>query len=176
MTFPHAGLGQSCWIGKLRWRRPRRQQGPQRDSLIRVCVRARCMAASHQNARTARAESQRSSSKDGLPFATGPRLGRYVRSRDCILRDSRQRWCGAIHTRNGQVVRRAQHRLRFVTREQPYPSPDNHHPYDNYQHVDRQPLGYALRRLFGHDLVPPRLALCAGRAQVAVNTFTSLGI
>ena len=42
-------------------------------------------------------------------------------------------------------------------------------PYDDYWHVDRQPLGYALRRLLGHGLRLSAKDSAAGSAQVAMN-------
>ena len=56
------------------------------------------VAADQQKAWVMRVESLRRASKDGLPFATGPSLGRAVTC-DCTVRDSWSRWCCATHTR-----------------------------------------------------------------------------
>ena len=53
----------------------------------------------------------------------------------------------------------------------PDPDRDNRKRYDDHQHVDREPRGYALRRSLGHggSLRDP---YCAGMALVAMNEFT----
>ena len=56
----------------------------------------------------------------------------------------------------------------------PDSNPDYRQRYDDHQHVNRQPCGYAFSRL-GHSMCPLRPTLCAGWPRVAMNEFTCLG-
>jgi len=61
-------------------------------------------------------------------------------------------WTARAESTRGNAVR-------FKLGSNPDPDPDDHQRYEDHRHVDRDPPGHSIRRLFGHGLIPLRRIL-----------------